>query len=690
MSDGEKILRKSVLSVMPVKLSVTALLGMFVTGLLFVIELQRWSLLDIPAATAMSGFTTLSAVLSNIWLSALLLGLIAAITCLVAGLVALFYWLSILSAFRSAFLARRARFGLSQLLVSMPRLFLLGQLFLNQLARNKPQISALRQLAERMIPQLAVRRAALEARRRSELRAAYWAFKRRLVRGRRIKRRLANVFIWWTDRSTVAHISRTVVLIAIVALSLLAQRIVIIHQDRMMYVNSSTHDSSRKPFFYELARHSADALNSRYLKFVAPLPRRGSLTLQKPDAATHLAHSGWAKGRPGDAFRTEKIYYIGDFGEWAYVARAANPSERLMIRRSSILEFGRYAAPSQPRNAVENKPKSKTSGGDAIVKLDVVMFPSRSDGGSNDKAPDLSAIEQAIADLGAQQTRTQAMVLHFWRALGTQEPDNEGSPDAELANLRDQQARTQSMVLQFLVAQSDKNPPANPALLDGQSKILDELNRLLIGQQALYQTFPHQHTHVASSDHNNIDRFLDGISTRPRGLRDDLIRRLGPSFLEACSRDPENLLGHVDFAEGSARGQNDDQFHEIWLKAAASHRVPGERILLLRGGASDSGPRALNIALSESRAEWVKRGLLRIASTKSGFAAMSDDVRQTHQLEIVSLGDGERLGAPLGPSPRAVNAFLCRTGPARTELTANALPIPTAKTPNQPILEVSK
>ena len=350
--------------------------------------------------------------------------------------------------------------------------------------------------------------------------------------------------------------------------------------------------------------------------FYRPSPQTGTLTIasRHPVEAGHLTHSaGFEPDYPGSGYRSERVHYIGDFGDWAFVARAENPAERLLIRRSAIVEFARDGNGKRPRSAWRE------------------TF-----------AP---ALRSAWARLDA------AAHLAFARRYGEQE----GTALAELHKRIDALSVGQdanSVLIAQIAAQPRKPAPFINAQFDVQ---------VTPGTGG---------AGLPAGDFRST--FEDGFPVRMSGIVNDVSRRFDQTYLQRCTR-AGHKLGHVDFAESvwnRADGNGVERVVEQIAKEFPSkaHADPAgpRRLIVLRGGASYTGSPAANIRLSERRAEWVLDQILQ-RLTGDGLHP-TERVRQfgtLHRVQFAAFGVGERLAEPEPDqaSSRAVEVILCHERP---------------------------
>ncbi len=312
---------------------------------------------------------------------------------------------------------------------------------------------------------------------------------------------------------------------------------------------------------------------------------------------------------------TESVFYIGDFGEWAVVAPYASPTLRLQLRRSAITEF--VAEPAVPEN-VTGEP-------DPTVP------------------PVAGEFHSFVTHLAAG---TLLAVDWLGRLLPAQ-PDA-SSPPA-----------------------SDSPMVASDRQTDVLLTISDQLGQLNQSLDTLFRAPDRPALAVVSDNLRAVAIALNGLNLRVPGDgsgedEPPLSRAAAQLGFDtgACLREQVPLL--FDFAERGSQPGPDAQLTRLVTDFGAelSARPGLPHLVLIRGGASDTGPSQQNIRLSERRAEAVKRAL---AIRYLGLAPGADNRLIGAELGkaglvMIAYGLGERPDRSVHDSSvsgRAVEIFVC-------------------------------
>ncbi len=517
----------------------------------------------------------------------------------------------------------------------------------------------------------------------------------------------ASLQIWWV---------RTCLVILIVLLAGVCQNYLVRHQYERMteqaaaYAGSDLVSEQPAAWFWTLSGVMDHlGVSPQFKDWIAPPIRYGTLTVLGPNEGSHLTRSTVVAGAADKTFRSEGVFYLGDFGRWTYVARLGNIDDRLMVRSDRIIEFARFdeqnetgtecAAEQQPgrvlcltvggpekngpSDLVDEQVEQVTSLSATIVLRNLFNRINKSELAD----VDLTDLRSAIGRLEAAQERTDDRIVQF--ILGhsaSPVPDPVlDSLNASLATL-EAELNDVSENVEVLKAVNGEQPTWVTA-----NEFSDLLDRVIAVQEALSEQRDDadnaDDTEAPSEKDDPIDAdsvatavvaavvekftfqqpwgpgwpgtqervaqtLSDGVSTRSRGLLNDLDKVLDEDTFSECVAQYGTPLGAVDFNEGRVTGSDPRQIIGLWNQIHEGDTLQFNRIVLLRGGASDTGPHAINLDLSETRAEWVKQQLIRTA-LGSGHA------ESLERLSLVPIGDGERIGLRSGPSPRAVLAYVC-------------------------------
>ncbi len=190
----------------------------------------------------------------------------------------------------------------------------------------------------------------------------------------------------------------------------------------------------------------------------------------------------------------------------------------------------------------------------------------------------------------------------------------------------------------------------------GLDRLTNDLEKL---DGELRQHAKHRGGTVPGFPDEIIEMIKDGVTTRPASLMSSLSRQGLLGGVKSCKAGAEEEdVHHVDFAEGRVVGGNSEQISA--LVVAVMERTEGA-LVILEGGASYTGQPELNLARSESRAEWVKKELLRKIMKRPGGDPTELDqlVRRNDGLYILAYGVGERVANGSAGSARAVRAYIC-------------------------------
>ncbi|MFA3919104.1 hypothetical protein [Ruegeria hyattellae] len=401
-------------------------------------------------------------------------------------------------------------------------------------------------------------------------------------------------------------------------------------------------------------------------QLTAPLPEIGSMTFarQSTPRSTHMGVEPSTTGHGG--FRTLRLIHIRNFGDWAWVARVEKPDERVLVRRSTILEFSVDPVPES------NTPKSPAATGNTLsllngnrLNLDFT-FPVVARQEPTDKAT-IEDLRRRIDRLSSRIDRANAMVntLSLVSSL-----DRRSQP--ELVTVISRMAELQKLLVQDIrKIRTNQNWLAATAL--GISA------RLAAVRYGISEFFPQAKPpkgQSAGTPGGQYDSVIqEGMSVRVSGIVNDLLRRNGESYLPGCARGEVETIGYVDFDENHVRISTEPA--DILGAINKLDRIAKDdtqiQIIFLRGGASYTGSPEANMRISEARAEWVKHQLLKglVGSTHGDPTGLEHIVRNERGLTLIAFGVGERLHHP-NYSSRAVEIIRCSSeAPDRMALQAN-------------------
>lgn len=519
---------------------------------------------------------------------------------------------------------------------------------------------------------------------------------------------MASLFAWQL---------RAVLTILVFGAVFLAQRLLVIDQYRQMvedsispagaFMSLAPEDNIGERWLEPVAQDYEDQLRGPIVSFFSPSIRFGTLTLQGPSDESHLLQS-----EDGEkAFRTEQVFFLGTFGQWTYLARRENLNDRMMVRTEKILEFAQF----QVREAIDDscsddaEATAKEGCSASIEEADAgnehepqsrnynvfntLVLLRLLDLTTNRQEPDdaLAAVQRDLQRIEAAQSRTDERVLRFifgYQPSAPNEPTLAAVSDllkkaqegqrhrtelaAKLASLEDQlashagneshESRTELAANVYELSQQVpllrnglENSRERLAVLEREVELETGkiVTKVIDGVVEALPDAVKRDTPWTGAPDLVAQSLRDGVSTRPRGLLNDLDRLLGQRPFSECTTQYGSPIGAIDFEEGADKGRDGRQIDRLWATIRQSENGEQDQIVLLRGGASDSGPHSVNLQLSERRAEWAKKALVRAA-------LQAGDAEVLERLSLVPIGDGERVGTRAGPSPRAVLAFACR------------------------------
>lgn len=640
---------------------------------LVMIELQKLVMLDIPISAALSGFDAVAAALGNI---GLLVGLVMAAVVVVGGFLlaagavaTLIVLLRVM--LRGAVLLTPLGFWrvLILLLSGNRRFWRAWYVF-----RKAPDKIALWSRApEALYPTVRDNRDQSAARlthdgprllvflheKLSELRDGFdW------LRGSLMDFSRHGAWATWVRRAGLTFVVAFVIVVGAGIVHL---------QDRSMYEAAGMKDAAKPRPILDVVADGVATVHA-VLPVVAPEIRVGTLTFARPQVqgASHLlAHEDERAHR--DMQRSEDVFYIGDFGEWAYVARAEHPADRLLIRRTNIFEFGRF-----PASAARKPTKTELATTGQVGRSDLhlegsyrrtvvnlpdfhITMPQHATGPvcadvlCDDQASRMQALETRLAEKIEIQSRvssTQQAALDQVRA----DTARLFHQYQALARRMFQQTRQISDTARSVASHRVETRKTAETTTRDLAQLRDEIalkDALLAEIRGLSFSAP-RGADIASEIVNSIK---EGVTTRTTGVINDMQRRFGVDVAAHCLG-TGHLIGFVEFAENRKRGDLRDVADVIANLQQRASALETTRVLM-RGGASYTGAPQSNMTLSENRAEWVKHQVLKgLAGTVGAPTDLEQRVRREQGVEIIAFGLGERLPHPQASS-RAVEVTLC-------------------------------
>ncbi len=416
---------------------------------------------------------------------------------------------------------------------------------------------------------------------------------------------------------------------------------------------------------------------------------------------------------------SEKVAYLGDYGEWSLVVPAARPEQRVLVRRSFIQEFS-HAAPVNGlwRTPAETDLEDRlTQQAHALHALDLEVDGMQS---ALARHIDISATRGALAQVARDLEALRVLKFEpFGSALATLKDDvarlNRQTVDVvrrpELlqkveaqqtalgtylwdreTRLRDDIARLNVKVEAFQHLADDRkfSDPGRPDLapvtqvLTGINAGLVDLNTALrarassdlehnsdehpkkLGPEASDGTRTGTQAGRRISDTHPFGFAAAILPTRAASIFDTSRNRLRRDDMRACLNSHAEHSEFVVFEHGRTTADAASVVaslapieERLALDRRAASHVGGRAFVFFRGGASTRGSQTYNRHLSEMRAEWVESVWARHLLSQSGST-----VRHLHEIgiELIAFGGGERLPAHKGAlrkSPRSVEVFVC-------------------------------
>ncbi|PTX53857.1 hypothetical protein C8N43_3900 [Litoreibacter ponti] len=731
MSDSRSGQTPSEFRVGPLSLGAVTLVSALAALVLYLFEVLKRLNLDLPIALTMDGFDIVDTAIRNTFLIIVFSGNVIAIlvlTCILVSLVvagiALFtrVW-----RFTLVFLNRGALALIRELAVAARKA-------LKKLSRS-PGEDQPATWFDRVEPELARR---IRERERgyqrakedvSERRKTVWAkLSRTWHRGRR-------VFWSWEEKSWRAASLRAI-LICAVATSVAVQqtRVMASVEEKAETISDQFLLRTASPPEHGLADKIGkldqgppwygaylDQAKQKFLKIFVQEFRPGTVTLTNTaGSATHLPLSATSAQSGDRTLQTDLVFYVGDFGNWALLAPIGEIEKRVLIRRTSILEFTACSIASQ--------------GATEAPEAQGRPLPKCPHPGSQSEAPppELVALQGDVADLRATLSRTQDR-FHWWfrnvasNSNGTTSSAPHGHSEFSglnrfranisdgLADVRERLARSErdlnglsreNVKLAGKVWSSERRVTELGDAVTQQLTRFAELHTASTETRAVFSanlersrtTVLHLSSRIETLERNDfgwryvwgrlqaledtvqtlprtsgtgglgeapelVDLIREGITTPPSSVLTDFLRRRRTVELRECLSSPAALRHFVEFREGATRSPKDPGLQELvaTFRAATESPIKERRLVVLQGGASYTGDPASNIRLSEQRAEWVKKRLLRAIfdAPLAEPTHLAKLALEKYGFDIVAFGLGERLRNTGHPSPRAVEVLVC-------------------------------
>ncbi|MFK7836450.1 MAG: hypothetical protein AB8B60_09535 [Sulfitobacter sp.] len=429
-----------------------------------------------------------------------------------------------------------------------------------------------------------------------------------------------------------------------------------------------------------------------------------------------------ADAAQGQRLHSERVIYLGDYGDWAVVAPTKQPRERVMVRRTEIMEFSAQmpnrgapaAAPPQASQAllfqaVPWQPRRISNEIIALAEILAVARPhSRHRYGprvAQDPAipAPLSNLEERLDEIAQTNSATASRdEIDALRALvlGANSPVESlqtqvsalsaklGALDAARVLQHDALLRADKRDREIMLRLINTTNAEVARLLRQRGTGTDEddglyAQTLTLLQQAMdavdqspkVQELRDQMAALESS----LITLTDAVKAAPDGLsfpppaiiaarRSGLLdTRRGAGFRQCLSNRPAKSA-FVYFQSGRAESTSDqvtNALQKIEERLRIDARLKGtlgsKAYVFFSGSASAPGNRDLNTLLAERRADWVERVWSRsLKSRRLGQKALYE-----LDIETVAFGEGEALPVVhegKRHSPRAVEVFVCEIG----------------------------
>lgn len=318
------------------------------------------------------------------------------------------------------------------------------------------------------------------------------------------------------------------------------------------------------------------------------------------------------------SFRTEKYFYLGDFGDWAFLAEHEDPSRRFLVRRSHIVEISEAdVRPDEIVTILTAFWRARQNEAMELLRAlpTIVLVTSE----TNVAAPDLSGFEELLAQTHESDADFQERLMTELKQIGA-----------------DIGAR-------------------------GQSPFTER-------QVNLATVF--QPTELVFDFDLTLGRILNAPADtpHPQTIGMAMTRQPSAAFVEQClATDPHEFL-QVSFNENSTRAPNAiGEITKLVSDLRARTPAADPMTLLVTGSASYTGDPIANLIVSERRAEHlveiIREGVL--GRDTPDPAAAASALQELHKLTLLAAGLGEHPNA-LSSSPRNSRILDCSgipTGP---------------------------
>lgn len=352
--------------ILALQLSLRVFLGGLATAVLVAVEYQKLTMLDMPVSAALVSFDAIIATISNAGTAVIMASIFLLLFFLVAGtiVVAFLFVASLRLAVVALIASTPAGFmNLLRFLLTLPAS---ARLLLRPAQAHDISTDALRQRYASMFPRLGTAQSTASSFSQRALTKQLKGLAKCWTRAKRRFRGFSDIFLTASDTSRRAQSLRWGLLFVVLLGVFFFSRVAIHHQERQMY---ATADLVKKccparPIVDPVARYLAGWFDSGLGQVVVTPFELGSVTYDRAEIATasHLRPFPPRDDQVANAnnLRRERVFYIGDFGDWAYLARARNPDHRLMVRKSKVVEFARYDPddyhPSKPPQTAKATP----------------------------------------------------------------------------------------------------------------------------------------------------------------------------------------------------------------------------------------------------------------------------------------------------------------------------------------------
>ncbi len=354
---------------------------------------------------------------------------------------------------------------------------------------------------------------------------------------------------------------------------------------------------------------------------------------------------------------SQPVIYIGNFGEWAFVALDKYRDHRVMVRRAHIQEFVVKPAPIfvdrplPPENSDDPGDSLPSDGGAAQIAKLQMRFEEhiRSTRDAHENLLDKLTAFQAV------NAQTYSMLSIMRRA---------GRPEAIPVQVLPIVLKPQVDV-QPIIELPDE-------IVLSPNIVIDETYEKIIS------TFFEKRPVVTGLD----QLAHKGAVTRHPDAFDSFAQELVSLFGSHSNALADSCIhaGHLDFREGQSRpdaSQADLDARNMLVAnlrqilAAIQERTKQANgqpsgndpaVILIQGGASPTGSSDMNVRLSEQRAEWVRQWLID-ELVGAGSIYEQEDALREKRVALVPFGRGERFHnvskLDVVRSPRAVTIEVC-------------------------------